>query len=53
MFYTLANPWQEMEHIQQEMNRMFDMLPLSESRRFPPINIWASSDSAVVTAGKP
>ena len=39
MFYSLSNPWQEMEHIQNEMNRMFDLLPFGERSQYPPVNI--------------
>lgn len=53
MFYSLSNPWQEMEHIQNEMNRMFDLLPFGERSQYPPVNIWTNSDSMIVSAELP
>ena len=54
---NFTTPWQEMERLQHEMNRLFsDSFALSGGRTtpsFPAINVWTNEDSAVVTAELP
>jgi len=48
-----VDPWREMDQIQREMNRLFETMPRTGTRTFPPINIWTNADEAVVTAELP
>ena len=57
-FYrTNFAPWQEMEHLHREMNRLFsDTFAQAGGRTapgYPAMNVWTSEDSAVVTAELP
>jgi HSP20 family protein len=47
------NPYQEMRRAQDEMNRLVSLLRLAPRIEFPPINVWANAESAVVTAEVP
>lgn len=44
------DPWAEMRRMHDEINRVFEEAPAGE---FPPVNLWAGGDSAVVTAALP
>ena len=47
-------PWEEMRRLQREMNRLFTGLTPGVARGvFPPVNVWAGRDRAVVTAELP
>lgn len=55
--YRVANPWQEVERIHREMNRLFSGFYESPRTRvapsFPAMNVWTNPDSAVITAELP
>jgi HSP20 family protein len=55
--YGLANPWQEIDHVQREMNRLFSSLYSSPRTQmtpsFPAMNVWTNPDGAVITAELP
>lgn len=54
--YRTPSLWREMERLQQDMNRLFGDFPLNRLRRapsFPAMNLWASEDSAMITAEIP
>ena len=44
---------QEMRRVQEQMNRAFGGLRLGVGTEFPPVNIWAGADGAIVTAAIP
>jgi len=46
-------PWQELNRLQQEVNRLFDGYGVSRQRTFPEMNIWTNDDSALITAELP
>lgn len=52
--YGFTSPWQEMERMRREMNRLFSS---AATRRvapgFPAMNVWTNQDGAVVTAELP
>ena len=54
---SLESPWQEMERLRREMNRLFDRtftVPETRaSRGYPSLNMWTSEDGVVVTAELP
>lgn len=55
--YGLANPWQEIDRVQREMNRLFSSLYGSSRTQgapsFPAMNVWTNPDGAVITAELP
>jgi HSP20 family protein len=57
-FGTYGPPWQEMERMRREMNRLFGGMaphrtwPVT-SPGFPAANVWSNPDGAVVTAEMP
>ena len=55
--YSIASPWQEMERLQQEVNRLFsDSFSLAGGRTapgYPAMNAWTNEDGAVITAELP
>ena len=54
--YRTPSIWQEMERLQQDMNRLFgdrSVNPLRRAPSFPAMNVWASEDSAMITAEIP
>lgn len=58
LFQELASPslWDsigQMNLLQQRLNRLFSSMPESSQAEFPPINVWASEDKAVVVAEVP
>lgn len=55
--YNALAPWQDIDKLQREMNRLFETT-FSDTRRlsapsFPAMNIWTNEDGAVVTAELP
>ena len=54
---NFATPWQEMERLHREVNRLFsDSFVHSGGRTapgFPAMNVWTSEENAVVTAELP
>lgn len=54
---NLANPWQEIERVQHEMNRLFSSVydsPKTQiAPRYPAMNVWTSQEGAVITAELP
>lgn len=52
--YSYTSPWQEMERMRREMNRLFSS---TGTRRvapsFPAMNVWTNQEGAVVTAELP
>ncbi len=49
------NPWQELDQIQQEMNRLFGRRAgnVSPARVFPAVNLWGDESTLVLTAEIP
>lgn len=47
------DPFLEMRRMQTEMNRLFSGFTSASTRDFPPINIWLSENSVVVTSELP
>jgi HSP20 family protein len=54
---SLANPWQEVERMQREMDRLFCNFYATSrfqtAPSFPAINVWTNQEGAVVTAELP
>lgn len=48
-----VNPWQEIDHIREEMNRLFSAASRPATQFYPAMNIWTSQDTAVITAELP
>ena len=48
-----VDPFTELRRMQSEMNRLFSGYTAAPTRDFPPINIWLSDNSVVVTAELP
>lgn len=48
-----VNPFQEMNRIQREMNRLFDAAGGGTAREYPAVNIWSNAEAAVITAELP
>ncbi len=55
--YGKTSPWQEMERLQKEVNRLFsnsfDIAGGRIAPTFPAINVWSNEEGAVVTAELP
>lgn len=53
--YQTPTVWREMERFQRDMNRLFDdFSPTTRSApTFPAVNIWADSESVLITAEMP
>lgn len=47
-----VDPWQEMDQIRREMNRLFSRA-LAEPREYPAVNIWTNQEAAIITAELP
>ncbi len=47
------DPWNEMDRIQREMNRLFNTATVRDSGIYPAINLWADTETIVVTAEIP
>ena len=58
MYRRFRNPsmWQEMDQLQREMNRLFDVTSkgrVFNSPTYPAINIWTNEDGQVISAEMP
>jgi HSP20 family protein len=58
MYRSFRTPslWRDMDRLQQDMNRLFNLYSPSSKRRaptYPAINIWVNDDSQVVSAEMP
>ena len=54
--YRTPSIWREMDRLQQDMNRLFGDRTATRAHKatsFPAINVWASDDSAKITAQIP
>jgi HSP20 family protein len=55
--YALERRWpdllRDVRRTQEEMNRLFGGFRLATSSEFPPVNVWAGPDGAVVAAEVP
>ena len=54
--YSVPSVWEEMNHVQREMNRLLNSFVPESSRglaAFPGINAWTSDDEEIVTAELP
>jgi HSP20 family protein len=55
--YSLANPWQEIERMQRDMDRLLGGFYGSPRSRvapgFPAMNVWTNQEGAVITAELP
>ncbi len=56
-FWGQTTPWNEMERLRREMNRVFANLPATSESRvtpgYPAMNVWTNENGAVVTAELP
>lgn len=58
LFQELASPslWDsvgQMNMLQQQLNKLLSSMPETRPTEFPPVNVWASEDKAVVIAEVP
>ncbi len=54
--FQMPSIWQEMDQLQREMNRLFDVTSrghLFNSPSYPAINIWANEDGQLISAEMP
>lgn len=54
--YTVPSPWEEMERIQREMNKLLGNVEADRPRStsaFPAMNAWTTDEEEVVTAAIP
>ena len=55
--YGYSSPWQEMERLQREVNRLFSDSFFSAGGRvapsYPAMNVWSNEDGAVIMAELP
>jgi HSP20 family protein len=49
----LWDPWNEMERVQEEMNKLFSRYSTRTAPDFPAVNIWTSEEEATVTTEIP
>ncbi|MBN1664612.1 MAG: Hsp20/alpha crystallin family protein [Deltaproteobacteria bacterium] len=52
-FGRTAQPWREMQRLQNEVNRLFSGASQAVGQDYPPINIWMGQDDLIVTAEIP
>lgn len=45
--------WREMGRLQREMNQLMDTFRQGDQGEFPPLNVWANQDHALITAELP
>lgn len=45
--------WREMERLQREMNRLMEGAGDGSRSEFPPMNVWASEENAMISAELP
>jgi HSP20 family protein len=48
-----SDPVTQMRRAQQDMNRLFGGLRLAPRAEYPPVNVWAGPDGAIVTTAVP
>jgi HSP20 family protein len=53
MLYRTLDPWRQINDIQREMNRLFDVRTGRKRHEYPAVNIWTDTDKAMVTAELP
>jgi HSP20 family protein len=53
MLYRTLDPWRQINEIQREMNRIFDVNSRGKRYEYPAINIWTDTDKVLVTAELP
>jgi HSP20 family protein len=54
--FQMPSIWQEMDQLQREMNRLFDVTSrghLFNSPSYPAINIWTNGEGQLITAEMP
>jgi len=54
--YRQPNLWREMDQLQREMNRLFDLYAPMRTRTapsYPAVNVWSNEDGLLVTAEVP
>lgn len=55
--YAVGSRWPDLfmdiRRAQDEMNRLFGGLRLAPRTEFPPVNVWAGADGAIITAQVP
>lgn len=54
--FRMPSVWREMDHLQREMNRLFDATSrgrVFNSPSYPAINIWTNDDGQLITAEMP
>ena len=56
-FWGQTTPWNEMERLRREMNRLFTNFPATSGSRvapgYPAMNVWTNEEGAIVTAELP
>lgn len=52
-FGKSADPFRELQRLQQEMNRLFHDTPNRADSEFPAVNVWTGSEDYMVTAEIP
>ncbi len=55
-YYRIPSVWRDMDHLQREMNRLFDDYATTRLRPapgYPALNVWASQDGLTITAEVP
>jgi len=52
-YLNRLDPFREMARIQEEMNRLFNETANTGEGAFPPANVWADADEALVTVELP
>lgn len=45
--------WRDMARLQREMNRLIDNMGDGRRGEFPPLNVWANEENAMITAEIP
>jgi HSP20 family protein len=55
LFHDLmrVSPWEEVDNLRSEMNRLFDRVSHSGAKAYPAVNIWTQDDSVLVSAELP
>ena len=53
MLYRTIDPWRQINDIQREMNRLFDVRSGGNRYEYPAINVWTDTDRVMVTAELP
>ena len=53
MFYRTLDPLRQINEIQHEMNRLFDLRSRGSRFEYPAVNIWTDTDKVLVTSELP